>query len=158
MKSIDRIIVRSDVANWPLPSPWPIGMGIGSAVMAVPVATVTGLSDLGRLLLVPILLAVVYQTLMVVRRLWCDRHPYLSQRWLDGARNVLGNELIDGALTRLRDASPRGQDRVLRRNEMIEAIRAERDAQEDARKAAAGVVLSDAGGCWNGSSSTASIA
>lgn len=157
MKSIDRIIVCSDVANWPLPSPWPIGMGIGSAVIAVPVATVTGLSGFGRLLLVPILLAVVYQTLMVVRRLWCDRHPYLPQRWLDGARNVLGDALINGALIRLRDASPRGQDRVLRRTEMIDAIRAERDAREDARKAAAGVTLRDAGGRRNGSSSAASI-
>lgn len=158
MKSIDRIIVRNDVANWPLPSLWPIGMGIGSAVMAVPVATVTDRSDLGGLLLIPILLAVVYQTLMVVRRLWCDRYPYLSQRWLDGARNVLGGALIDGALIRLRDAAPRGQDRVLRRIEMIDAIRAERAAREDARKAAAGVGLSDAGERRNGSSSAASIA
>jgi hypothetical protein len=133
-------------------------MGIGSAVMAVPVATVTDRSDLCKLLLVPALLAVMYQMLVVARRLWCDRYPYLSQRWLDGARNVLGDALIDGALIRLRDASPRGQDRVLLRIEMIEAIRAERVAREDAQMAAAGVVLSAAGGCRNGSSSAASIA
>ncbi|WP_230782494.1 hypothetical protein [Sphingomonas sp. Leaf37] len=158
MKLIDRIVVRSGVANWPLPSLWPTAIGIGSAVMAVPVATVTDRSDLGGWLLVPILLAVVYQGLMVVRRLWCDRHPYLSQRWLDGARNVLGNELIDGALIRLRDAAPRGQDRVVGRIEMIEAVRAEHGAREDARKAAAGVPLSDAGGRLNGSSSASPIA
>jgi hypothetical protein len=158
MKSIYRIVVRSDVANWPLPSFWPIGMGIGSAVMAVPVATVTDQSDLGRLLLVPTLLAVVYQMLMVARRLWCDRYTYLSQRWLAAARNVLGNDLIDGALIRLHDAAPRNQDLMLLRIEMIDAIRAEREARKDARIAAAGVVLSDAGGCRNGSSSAASIA
>ncbi|MGW8191896.1 hypothetical protein [Sphingomonas hankookensis] len=157
MKSMDRIVVRRDVANWPLPSLWPTAMGIGSAVMAVPVATVTDRSDLCKLLLVPALLAVVYQLLLVTRRLWCNRYPYLSQRWLDGARNVLGDTLIDGALIRLRDATPRGHDRVLRRIEMIDAIRAERDARDDARKAAAGVVLSAAGSHRNGSSSAASI-
>lgn len=158
MKSIDRIIVRSDVANWPLPSLWPTAMGIGSAVMAVLVATVTDRSDFCKLLLIPALLAVVYQMLVVARRLWCDHYSYLSQRWLDGARNVLDNALIDGALIRLHDASPRGQDRVLRQNEMIEAIRAERDAREDARKAATSIVLSDTGEHRNGSSSAASIA
>ena len=158
MKLIDRIIVRSDVANWPLPSLWPTAMGIGSAVMAVPVATVTDRSDLCKLLLVPALLAVVYQMLVVTRRLWCNRYPYLSQQWLDAARNVLGDALINGALIRLRDAAPCSHDRVLRRIEMIDAIRAERGARKDARKAAAGVVLSAAGGCRNGSSSAASIA
>lgn len=96
MKLIDRIIVRSDVANWSLLSFRPIGMGIGSAVVAVRVATVNHRSDLCRLLLVPILLALVYQPLMIARRLWCDRYAYLSQRWLDGARNVLGDTVIDG--------------------------------------------------------------
>lgn len=133
-------------------------MGIGSAVMAVPVATVTDRSDLCKLLLVPALLAVVYQMLVVTRRLWCNRYPYLSQQWLDAARNVLGDALINGALIRLRDAAPCSHDRVLRRIEMIDAIRAERDARKDARKAAAGVLLSAAGGCRNGSSSAASIA
>ncbi len=65
MKSIDRIIVRSDVANWPLPSLRPTAMGIGSAVMAVPVPMVTDRSDLCKLLLVPALLAVVYQMQVV---------------------------------------------------------------------------------------------
>jgi hypothetical protein len=125
MESIDRTVVRSDVANWPLPSLWPTAMDIGSAVIAIPVATVTDRSDLCKLLLIPALLTVVYQMLVVARRLWCDRYPYLSQRWLDGVRNVLGDTLI-----RLRDAAPRGHDRVLRRIEMIEAIRAERAARK----------------------------
>lgn len=158
MKLIDRIVVRSYVANWPLPSFWPMGMSIGSAVMAVPVAAVTDRSDLGRLLLVPVLLAAVYQTPVVARRLWCDRYPYPSQRWLDGIRNVLGDTLIDGALIRLRDAASRGQGRVLRRVEMIDAIRAERTSREHVRVAAAAVQLSDAGGRRTGSSSASSIA
>ncbi|MET0377257.1 MAG: hypothetical protein ABW128_23735 [Rhizorhabdus sp.] len=71
---------------------------------------------------------------------------------------MLFNEQIDSALIRLRDAAPRGHDRVLRRIDMIDAIRAERDARKDARKAAAGVVLRDAGGRRSGSSSAALIA
>jgi len=31
---LDRIAVRSDLANWRMPSPWAIGFGISSAIMA----------------------------------------------------------------------------------------------------------------------------
>lgn len=158
MRLLNQIVIRSDVANWLLPSPWPIGLSIGSAIMAVPVAAVTDRHDLGKLLLVPILVVVVWLGLLIARRLWCDQHPYLSQQWLEGARNVLGDVLINGALIRLRDATPRGQDRVLRRGEMIDAILAEREARADARKAASGVALSDAGKRRGGHPSTLPIA
>lgn len=140
---LDRIAVRSDLANWRLPSPWPIGFGISSAMAALPTAKIVGNLTIAKMLLVVSLIVFVWLLALVIRRLWCDRHPYLSERWLSSARTILGDTLVDAALDRLRNTSPHDPDRVLRRGEMIEAILDERSARIDARKAALGVRLSD---------------
>lgn len=141
---LDRIAVRSDMANWRMPSPWAIGFGISSGIVAFPVVKVTGSRVTAGVLLLLSLMTVAWLTSLMIRRAWCERHPYLPPRWLVVARATIGNDLIDAALERLRDTPPRGHDRVLRRGEMIEAILDERRARLDARKAATGVRLSDA--------------
>ena len=141
---LGRIAVRSDMANWRMPSPWAIGFGIGSGILAFPVIKVTGSLTIAGILFGLSLLTVVWLTALMIRRAWCERHPYLPPRWLAVARATMGDDLIDAALERLRDTPPRGHDRVLRRGEMIEAILDERRARLDAGKAATGVRLGDA--------------
>lgn len=141
---LDRIAVRSDMANWRMPSPWAIGFGISSGIMAFPVIKVTGSLMIAGILFVLSLVTVVWLTALMIRRAWCERHPYLPPRWLTVARATMGDDLIDAALERLRDTPPGSHDRVLRRGEMIEAILDERHARLDARKAATGVRLGDA--------------
>jgi len=137
----DRIAVRSDIANWRMPSPWMIGFGISSAIVAFPVIKVTGNLTIAGILLLLALVTVTWLIILMIRRAWCERHPYLPPRWLAVARAIMGNDLIDAALERLRDTPPRGHDRVLRRGEMIEAILDEQYARFDARNAATGVRL-----------------
>jgi hypothetical protein len=141
---LDRIAVRSDMANWRMPSPWAIGFGISSAIVAFPVVKVSGSRIVAGILLVLSLMTVVWLTALMIRRAWCERYPYLPPRWLAVARATMGDDLIDAAVERLRDTPPRRHDRVLRRGEMIEAILDERHARSDARKAATGVRLGDA--------------
>ena len=99
---------------------------------------------LAALVLVLMVLMMIWLTLVIARRLWCDRHPILSQRWLDADRAILGDALLNAALIRLLDTPPCRHDRILCRGEMIEAIVAERSVLPDARKAAAGIRLETA--------------
>jgi len=139
---LDRITVRNDVANWRRPSPWAIAIGIGSSLAALPVAAATGSRSAGVPLLVLSVLMMAWLAALLVRRLWCDRHPYLSPRWLAAARATLGDALIEAALERLRDTVRYDPERVVRRGEMIEAILDEREARRDIARAATGVRLS----------------
>lgn len=141
---LDRIAVRSDMANWRMPSPWAIGFGISSGIMAFPVIKVTGSLTIAGILFVLSLVTVVWLTALMIRRAWCERHPYLPPRWLAAARATMGDDLIDAALEQLRDTPPRDPERVLRRGEMIEAILDECRARLDARNASAGVRLGGA--------------
>jgi hypothetical protein len=141
---LDRIAVRSDMANCRMPSPWAIGFGISSASVAFPVIKVTGSLMIAGILLLLSLMMVVWLTALMIRRGWCERYPYLPPRWLMAARVTMGDDLIDAALERLCDTARRGHHRVLRRGEMIEAILDEQHARTDARKAATGVRLGDA--------------
>jgi hypothetical protein len=138
---LDRIAVRSDIANWRMPSPWVIGFGISSAIAVFPVIKVTGNLTIAEILLLFSLVTVAWLIALMIRRAWCERHPYMPPRWLAVARAIMGDDLIDAALERLRDTPPHGHDRVLRRGEMIEAILDEQHARLDARKAATGVRL-----------------
>jgi hypothetical protein len=138
---LDRIAVRSDIANWRMPSPWVIGFGISSAIAVFPVIRVTGNVTITGILLLFSLVTVAWLIALMIRRAWCERHPYMPPRWLAVARAIMGDDLIDAALERLRDTPPRGHDRVLRRGEMIEAILDEQYARFDARNAATGVRL-----------------
>jgi hypothetical protein len=135
---LDRIAVRSDIANWRMPSPWVIGFGISSAIAVFPVIKVTGNLTIAEILLLFSLVTVAWLIALMIRRAWCERHPYMPPRWLAVARAIMGDDLIDAALERLRDTPPRGHDRVLRRGEMIEAILDEQYARFDARNAATG--------------------
>jgi hypothetical protein len=138
---LDRIAVRSDIANWRMPSPWVIGFGISSAIAVFPVIKVTGNLTIAEILLLFSLVTVAWLIALMIRRAWCERHPYMPPRWLAVARAIMGDDLIDAALERLRDTPPHGHDRVLRRGEMIEAILDEQYARFDARNAATGVRL-----------------
>jgi small-conductance mechanosensitive channel len=138
---LDRIAVRSDIANWRMPSPWVIGFGISSAIAVFPVIKVTGNLTIAEILLLFSLVTVAWLIALMIRRAWCERHPYMPPRSLAVARAIMGDDLIDAALERLRDTPPRGHDRVLRRGEMIEAILDEQYARFDARNAATGVRL-----------------
>ena len=141
---LDRIAVRSDLANWRMPSPWGIGFGISSAIMAFPVIKVTGSLPIAGILFALSLMTVVWLTALMIRRAWCEHYPYLPPRWLAVAKATMGIDLIDAALERLRDTPPRDPERVLRRGEMIEAILDERRARLDARRAVTGVRLGNA--------------
>lgn len=79
---LDRIAVRSDMANWRMPSPWAIGFGISSGIMAFPVIKVTGSLTIAGILFVLSLVTVVWLIALVIRRAWCERYPYLPPRWL----------------------------------------------------------------------------
>jgi hypothetical protein len=138
---LDRIAVRSDIANWRMPSPWMIGLGISSAIVAFPVMKVTGNLTIAGILLLLSLVTVAWLIALMIRRACCEHHPYLPPRWLAAARAIMGDNLIDAALERLRDTPPRGHDRVLRRGEMIKAILDEQHARLDACNAATGVRL-----------------
>jgi hypothetical protein len=138
---LDRIAVRSDIANWRMPSPWVIGLGISSAIAVFPVIKVARNVTIAGMMLLLSLVTVAWLIALMIRRAWCERHPYLPPRWLAVARAMMGDDLIDAALERLRDTPPHGHDRVLRRGEMIEAILDEQHARLDARKAATGVRL-----------------
>jgi hypothetical protein len=135
---LDRVAVRSDMVNWRMPSPWAIGFGISSAIAAFPVITVTGSLIIAGILLLLALATVAWLTALMIRRAWCERHPYLPPRWLTVARTTMGDDLITAALDRLYDTPPRGHDRVLRRGEMIEAILDERHARTDAPRPRSG--------------------
>lgn len=141
MKLLDHLVVRSDLANWRRASPWPIALSIGSGIGITPLALLNNPPALAIPLVISVVglvvLTMTWLVLIMARRQWCERHPYLSQRWLDTARTVLGDALLNAALIRLRDTPPCGHDRILRRGEMIEAILAERDALASARRAAA---------------------
>ena len=109
---LDRIAVRSDMANWRMPSPWAIGFGIGSGILAFPVIKVTGSLTIAGILFVLSLVTVMWLTALMIRRAWCERHPYLPPRWLTVARATMGDDLIDAALERLRDTPPGSHDRA----------------------------------------------
>lgn len=102
---LDRIAVRSDIANWRMPLPWPIALGIASAIMAWLVATAFGNLVLTAMLLALSLVLLAWLAAPMIRRAWCEYHPYLPPRWLADARATLGNDLIDAALDRVRDTT-----------------------------------------------------
>lgn len=116
---LDRIAVRSDIANWRMPSPWVIGFGISSAIAVFPVIKVTGNLTIAEILLLFSLVTVAWLIALMIRRAWCERHPYMPPRWLAVARAIMGDDLIDAALERLRDtpacsrpgSAPRRDDR-----------------------------------------------
>jgi hypothetical protein len=103
---LDRIAVRSDMANCRMPSPWAIGFGISSASVAFPVIKVTGSLMIAGILLLLSLVMVAWLTALMIRRGWCERYPYLPPRWLMAARVTMGDDLIDAALERLCDTPP----------------------------------------------------
>lgn len=81
---LDRIAVRSDLANWRMPSPWAIGFGISSAIMAFPVIKVTGSLTIAGILFVLSLMTVVWLTALMIRRAWCEHFPIchpVGWRW-----------------------------------------------------------------------------
>jgi hypothetical protein len=96
-----------------MPSPWGIGFGISSGIVAFPVIKVTGSLTIAGILFVLSLVTVVWLTALMIRRAWCERYPYLPPRWLAVARATMDDDLIDAALERLRDTPPRDPERVL---------------------------------------------
>jgi len=140
---LDRLAVRSDVASWRMPPPLPIAIAFGTALGGMPVAAATGSALLAKVLVAPLVMLVLWLVPLIVRRVWCEMHPYAPARWFAAAKATFGSDLIAAALNGLRDRPCGDPDRVLRRGELIEAIIDQRHRLGDARKAAAGMRLGD---------------
>jgi hypothetical protein len=65
---LDRIAVRSAMANCRMPSPWAIGFGISSASVAFPVIKATGSLMIAGILLLLSLVMVAWLTALMIRR------------------------------------------------------------------------------------------
>ena len=142
---LDRLAVRSDVASWCMPPPFPIGIAFGTAFGGMPVAAATGSVLLAKVLVSPLVMLVFWLVPLIVRRVWCEMHPYVPARWFAAAQVTFGQDLIAAALDSLRDRACADPDRVIRRSELIEAITDQRHRMADACQAAAGVRLGDDG-------------
>jgi hypothetical protein len=131
---LDRLAVRSDLASWRMPPPLPIAIAFGTAFSGVPVAVATGSVLLAKLLVTPLVMLLLWLFPLIIRRVWCEMHPYVPARWLAAARATFGHDLVAAALDSLRDQACADPDRVLRRGEVIEAIIDQRHRLGDARK------------------------
>jgi len=81
MKLPQYIVVCSDLASSPGPSPWPIVAGIGSGILSIALIDhqPRWIMLLAASVLALMVLMMTRLVLVIARRLWCDRHPYLSQ-------------------------------------------------------------------------------
>ena len=81
---LDRIAVHSDVDQLADSVTLAIGFGIISGIMAFPVIEVTGSLIMAGVLFVLSLLTVKWLGALIIRRVWCECHPYLPLSFASG--------------------------------------------------------------------------
>lgn len=77
----------------------------------------------------------------LARGLWIRRHPYASQRWLNGIRKAVGDEILDQAVERLKTCFGHDEVYVVKRADLALEIRVVRAVERDRKRRIEGTYL-----------------
>ncbi len=137
----DRLVARWEVS-------WAGAMPSGFTLMTICTVSIGSLvltlfsgKPGTRCALVILAVWTVFAVLDQARSLWTLQHPYASPRWVRSVRAVVGNDVVDAALSCLAQQYAWSPDYVVRRTDLANAIRAERAARRDAKRQAEGFRL-----------------
>lgn len=139
---LDRLAVRVDVVIRGGPPIAPVAIASGITAGGFPVAIAARSLPLAVATMAPLFFALPCLVFGLIRKLYCAANPYVTPRWLAAAWATFGGDTMTSVLGQI--GSLYGQDEVLMRRDLVDAIALRRCELSRAMKVTRGVRLRDA--------------